>query len=144
MSRGKHVLCEKPAARIYDEAVAMQQAQHESGKVLKRLTETDADVALAGQDGKTVYYTSAEVSPVDNHLFRVDIKSGKKTRLTRAEGWHNISMSAGTAYFIDSYSSLRVPRVINVVRNDGKIMKELLKAENPVKDYNFGEITMAR
>ncbi len=114
----------------------------ESGKVLKRLTETDADVALAGQDGKTVYYTSAEVSPVDNHLFRVDIKSCKKTRLTRAEGWHNISMSAGTAYFIDSYSSLRVPRVINVVRNDGKIMKELLKAENPVKDYNFGEITM--
>ncbi|MCI9336490.1 MAG: Gfo/Idh/MocA family oxidoreductase [Lachnospiraceae bacterium] len=31
---GKNVLCEKPAARSYEEAVAMQQAQHESGKVL--------------------------------------------------------------------------------------------------------------
>ena len=34
LKAGKHVLCEKPAARIYEEAVAMQQAQHETGKVL--------------------------------------------------------------------------------------------------------------
>lgn len=31
---GKHVLCEKPAARTYQEAAAMQQVQHETGKTL--------------------------------------------------------------------------------------------------------------
>jgi predicted dehydrogenase len=31
---GKNVLCEKPAARTYAEALEMQKAQHESGKVL--------------------------------------------------------------------------------------------------------------
>ena len=31
---GKNVLCEKPAARVYSEALAMQEAQHETGKVL--------------------------------------------------------------------------------------------------------------
>ena len=31
---GKHVLCEKPAARIYSEALEMQKAQEETGKVL--------------------------------------------------------------------------------------------------------------
>ena len=31
---GKHVLCEKPAARTYAEALEMQKAQHESGKTL--------------------------------------------------------------------------------------------------------------
>lgn len=31
---GKHVLCEKPAARTYEEALQMQQVQHETGKVL--------------------------------------------------------------------------------------------------------------
>ena len=31
---GKNVLCEKPAARTYAEALTMQQAQHEAGKVL--------------------------------------------------------------------------------------------------------------
>lgn len=31
---GKHVLCEKPAARTYAEALTMQQVQHETGRVL--------------------------------------------------------------------------------------------------------------
>jgi len=31
---GKNVLCEKPAARVYSEALEMQKAQHESGRVL--------------------------------------------------------------------------------------------------------------
>ena len=113
-----------------------------SGKILKRVTDVDADVAFVGEDGKFVYYTSAEVSPVENHLFRVDLKSGKKTRLTKAEGWHSVAMSADKKYFIDSYSSLNVPRVIELVQNDGKVVRELLRAENPNRDYNYGEITL--
>lgn len=31
---GKHVLCEKPAARIYSEALEMQKVAHETGKIL--------------------------------------------------------------------------------------------------------------
>lgn len=34
LQAGKHVLCEKPAARTYQEVQKMQKAQHESGKVL--------------------------------------------------------------------------------------------------------------
>lgn len=34
LKAGKNVLCEKPAARTYEEALLMQQAQHESGKIL--------------------------------------------------------------------------------------------------------------
>ena len=34
LEHGKHVLCEKPAARTYAEAKLMQEAQHKSGKVL--------------------------------------------------------------------------------------------------------------
>src|SRR5690554_2960802 len=34
LQAGKNVLCEKPAARTYQEALEMQAAQHESGKVL--------------------------------------------------------------------------------------------------------------
>ncbi|MCC8173164.1 MAG: prolyl oligopeptidase family serine peptidase, partial [Odoribacter sp.] len=112
------------------------------GKILKRLTNVNADVAYVGEDGKYVYYTSAEVSPVENHLFKVDMKSGKKTRLTAAEGWHRIQMSGDKKYFIDTYSSLNIPRVIQLTRNDGKKVKELLRADNPTQDYDFGEITL--
>lgn len=34
LKAGKHVLCEKPAAREYAEALEMQKAQHETGKTL--------------------------------------------------------------------------------------------------------------
>ncbi len=34
LKAGKHVLCEKPAARVYSEALEMQEAQRESGKIL--------------------------------------------------------------------------------------------------------------
>lgn len=34
LKSGKNVLCEKPAARVLSEALEMQEAQHESGKVL--------------------------------------------------------------------------------------------------------------
>ncbi|MEI3155023.1 MAG: DPP IV N-terminal domain-containing protein [Odoribacter sp.] len=86
-----------------------------SGKVVKRITDVAADVEMIGQDDKYIYYTSAEVSPVENHLFRVDLKSGRKTRLTQAEGWHKVTMSSDMNYFVDNYSSLKVPRVINLV-----------------------------
>ena len=34
LNAGKHVLCEKPAARVFSEALEMQEAQHKTGKVL--------------------------------------------------------------------------------------------------------------
>ncbi len=34
LKAGKHVLCEKPAARTYAEALEMQRVQHETGKIL--------------------------------------------------------------------------------------------------------------
>lgn len=112
------------------------------GKSVRRLTDVDADVAYAGQDDRYVYYTSAEVSPVDNHLFRVEAKTGKKTRLTGAEGWHGVVLSKDGKYFVDSYSSLNVPRVIELCRTDGKAVRELLRAKNPTEDYNYGEIIL--
>ena len=40
MKAGKHVLCEKPAARVYEEALEMQRVQKETGKILNILTQT--------------------------------------------------------------------------------------------------------
>lgn len=112
------------------------------GKVQKRITAVNADVSLVGEDGKYVYYTSAEVSPIDNHLFRVDLKSGKKQRLTRAEGWHTVKMSADMAWFVDEYNSLHVPGVVAVTQNTGKELRELDRADDKTAAYNFGEVIL--
>ena len=109
---------------------------------VQRLTKTDASVQYVAQDAKSVYYTSAEVSPVDNHLYKVDLKSGKQTRLTPAEGWHDVVVSKSGKYFLDVYSSLNVPRVVELGRTDGKPAKELFRAEDPTVGYNYVPIEL--
>ena len=119
---------------------------------IRRLTSVDADVKYVGNDGRYVYYTSAEVSPVENHLFRIELKNlkkgvakasfGKPQRLTFAEGWHEIQLSPDCRHFIDSYSSLCTPRVVNLCTTDGKIIKNLLTADDPTLDYAYTEISL--
>ena len=117
-----------------------------NGKLIRRLTDVDADVEFVAVDpaGKYVYYLSSEISPVEKQLFRVEVKSGKKNRLTMEEGWHNITMSGDCAYFVDNYSSIKVPRNVDLTVNSGKVVRRLQEVENPNKDYNFGEITLGK
>ena len=116
---------------------------------VQRLTCTDADVAYIANDGKHVWYTSAEVSPVENHLFRISIKKtgkgwkfGKPEQLTHESGWHEITMSPDCKHFVDSWSNLATPRVTDLCTSDGKTVRNLLTAEDPTLDYAYTEITL--
>lgn len=109
---------------------------------LTRLTCVNADVEYLDHDNKYVYYYSAEVSSAEHHLCRVNIATGKSVRLTRAEGWHQCQFSTDKRYFTDNYSSLNVPRVVAVGSTDGKFYREVFKAEDPCKDYNFAPIEL--
>lgn len=118
-----------------------------------RLTDVDADVHYVANDGRFVYYTSAEVSPVENHLFRKEIKFKKKgkialgaaQRLTFAEGWHNmIRIENGCKSFVDHYSSLNNPGTVERIDVSGKkVAYELLsQAKDPTEGYAFTEIDL--
>ena len=118
---------------------------------VRRLTEVDADVTYVANDGKSVYYMSSEVSPVENHLFKIDIsytktgiiakaKFSKPQRLTEAPGWHEVSFNESLTEYIDSYSSFNVPSVTDLCRADGRIVRNIKTADDPLKDYATGEI----
>ena len=109
---------------------------------IERLTKVDADVEYVAHNDKSVFYYSSEVSPVERHLFSISLRNGKVRRLTRGEGWHNCTISPDGKYFSDNYSSLNVPRVVAVGSTDGKIYREVFRAENPSKDFNFSTIEL--
>ncbi|MBQ0024651.1 MAG: DPP IV N-terminal domain-containing protein [Bacteroidales bacterium] len=96
-----------------------------------RLTKVDADVEYVAQDGKYVYYYSFEVSPVERHLFRVNLKKGAVQRLTVDKGWHNCTFSADRKYFMDEYSSIDVPSVAKLISADGRKVREVFRAPMP-------------
>lgn len=123
---------------------------------VRRIVETDADMAYIGNDGKHIWYTSAEVSPIENHLFCVNIdvpssavwkgagavKIGKPKQLTTEEGWHEISMSPDCKHYIDSWSSLSMPEMTNLCSSNGNVIRNLLTAEDPTLDYAYTEISL--
>ena len=123
---------------------------------VRRLTAVDADVEYLANDGHFVYYTSAEVSPVESHLFRIEVKMshrqaqrpdavskakfGKPARLTTEEGWHTISLNENCTKYIDDYSSFNVPRVTDIRSTDGKLIRNLVTSEDPLKAYKTGDV----
>lgn len=109
---------------------------------VERLTKVDADVAYLANDGKYVWYTSAEISPVENHLFRVRIDNGKTERLTEETGWHDIIMSPDCRHYVDSWSRIDVPRVTDLCTSSGKVVKNLLSADDPTEEYAYTEISL--
>ncbi|WP_216616502.1 S9 family peptidase [Marinifilum caeruleilacunae] len=115
------------------------------GKLIKQLTSGDWEITeILGfdKDEKYMFYVSTEVSPIDRHAYKLNLKTGKRYRLTKDEGYHDVQVSADGKYILDNYSSLNVPRIVNVADTRGKFVKQLLKAENKLKDYNLGEISL--
>ena len=117
---------------------------------IDRITKVAADVEFVAENGEKIFYTSSEVSPVEKQLFSINVnvsrkgavKFGTPTRLTPEEGWHNVQLNAEGTWFIDTYSSFNVPRVVKVASADGKVSRTLFTAEDPLKDYATGEVSM--
>ena len=111
---------------------------------IRRLTAVDADVTYLDNDGRQVFYTSAEVSPVENHLYKIAVTPGKnlkKTRLgkpvalTPERGWHRVSLSPACRWFIDRYSTTSAPTRILKRSTDGKVTESLFEGEDPLEGY---------
>ena len=111
------------------------------GKLIKQLTNFNWVVTgILGFDskGKNVYITGTGTDARESHTFKVNLKSGKHTQLTKTNGTHSTQLSTDGNYLIDAYNSLTIPNTIEIV--DSKKLKttSIFKAENPLKDYKLG------
>lgn len=82
-------------------------------------------VSLVGYDGKNIYYTSTERSPLERDLYAVRL-NGKSRRLLTPEGGYNtIVPSAGMKYYVRTFSNSQTPNIITVNRADGTTIDTL-------------------
>ncbi len=115
------------------------------GKLIKQLTQGEwAVTGIEGFDekGKTVYFTATKDSPIETHYYKADLKSGKISKLTTEEGVHRVVFSNSKQQLIDSYSSLKVAGKTALSDENGKLIKLLVDSDNPLSDYNLGEMTI--
>ena len=114
-------------------------------KEAKQITKGDFVItAFEGFDknGSNIYYTSTEVSPLERHYYKQNLKTGKKVKISKEHGTHTIMPSASGKYFIDYYSSTDVARNIDIMDANGKQVKRVYEAVDPLKDYNIGTIEL--
>jgi len=92
------------------------------GKQLAQLTKGDWDVSsldAVDESKGFVYFTAAEKSPLERHLYRVGIDGTGFTRLTKDEGTHTAVLAPNAAAFYDTYSNTATPPRQDLYRADG-------------------------
>ena len=117
------------------------------GTSVRQLTQGNwvvVDFISIDEKEKYAYYTSTEVSPLERHLYAVEISTGRRVKLTQDEGVHVITMNSKSMNYIDMYSNVKTPRIINIKSINGTTEKNLLTAVNPIKDYALGEIVLSK
>ena len=121
---------------------------------VRRITCCDADVEFLGLNDGTLFYSSAEVSPAENHIFRLSLKAakgsraasaaytkiGSPSRLTQERGWHNAYISTDGLWMLDNWSSFNVPGKIKLVSTDLKTERFSFEAPDPLSEYATGEV----
>lgn len=99
-----------------------------TGKLIKQITSGNWDVtALYGVDEKvkTVFYQSAEVSPMDRNVYSVTIDGKTKKNLTPRKGTNDAKFSEGCKYFVSNWSDISTAPVFAVCDASGKVIREL-------------------
>ncbi|MFP4018801.1 MAG: DPP IV N-terminal domain-containing protein [Bacteroidales bacterium] len=113
------------------------------GELLNQLTEGEWEVSASytsfDKEGKNIYYVSTQESPLERHLYKLNIRSLNAKKITDEPGYHSPKITTDGKFIIDTYSNIQVPRVINILENNGDIQQNLLKSDNPLKDYNLGD-----
>ena len=112
-----------------------------SGELIKQLTSFKWVVTgVLGFDKarKNVFITGTGEDARESHTFKVNLKSGKYSKLTNVNGSHSTKLSSNGNYLMDAYSSLSIPKNIEIIDTKKAKTTSIFKAENPLKDYNLG------
>ena len=108
------------------------------GEMLRQLTKGPwvvEDVLGFNRKDKSIIIASNEKSDILRNIYRVDIKTGKRTLLDNGRGSHRGELSESGMYLVDRYTEPDVPRNIDVVSTQTAKTVRLLTAADPWQGY---------
>ena len=115
-----------------------------NGKMLRQLTKGGWDVTAVNsfdESSQTLFFTAAQPSPLDRHIFSVNINNPAKiTQYTKSPGMHNASFSNSGRYILDRYSANDNPGAMDVIDTKTQQIYTISRSENPFKDYNVPSV----
>ena len=113
------------------------------GELIKQITKGEwvvTDFLSFDKKEENIFIMATAESPIESHLYKVNIETGNMVKLTKDHGSHTIYLSSNTNYFIDEYSNTESSGNTNLCDASGSILNNLITSENTLKDYNLGEM----
>ena len=114
-----------------------------AGKLDKQLTSGNwvvMDLLGFDEQQRAVIISANADSPIQQNLYRVDVTTGKMTRIDEGgKGWHSGNLSATGRYLIDNYQEPDVPRNIAIVDTRNNKQKRYFTAPDPWQGYTVPE-----
>ncbi|WP_170111388.1 DPP IV N-terminal domain-containing protein [Mangrovibacterium marinum] len=112
------------------------------GELIRQLTKGNWEVTeFYGTDAneKYAYIQATKESPLDRHIYRVNLKNGEMTKLDDQAGTHKANFSPSFNYMTDNWSACANPGQTDLRKTNGKLLRTLSKADNTLADYQLGE-----
>lgn len=117
-----------------------------TGKLLKQITSGKWDVTSVidfDEKGDNLLYISTEASPIEKHIYKVNLKSGKREKLSKEEGVHNATISSTGKYMCDTYNSQHNAGKVAVTEVKSNKTYIYHTAKNPYRNIQLPEITVS-
>ncbi len=92
------------------------------------------------EKAKQVFFTSTMESPLENHIYQVDLQGETLKKLSKRPGTHRGLISSSGDFYLDQYSNLNVPNSYEVGSTQKKEYRTIFESENPLKNYALGEM----
>ncbi|WP_315012135.1 DPP IV N-terminal domain-containing protein [Capnocytophaga leadbetteri] len=113
-----------------------------NGKLIKQLTHfrwVVQDILGFDSKGENFFIVGTGADPREKQCLKINLKNPKKiTALTTTPGTHKVQLSSDGKYLLDTYSSISIPKNIDLINTEKGSAKRLLTAANPLEGFAIG------
>lgn len=128
---------------LYDVSKGLIRQLTKGPWVVKEVLGTNAKESFLIVAGTDMIDPADPSGAMETHIYRIDLNTAKRTRLTSEKGTHRGMLSSDGMTLIDQWSNLTVPgrTEIRDVRN-GQVIKVLLESADPLKEHAVGSVEL--
>ena len=84
--------------------------------------------------GTSAYFITTQDSPLERHIYRLDLASGELERLTQEPGFHLFALSGDGQYLVEQFSNVDTPPITKIVKTGDGSATVLSEAAGPALD----------
>ena len=111
--------------------------------LVKQITKGDwlvNEILGFNEKKKEIYFSSTKETPLEKHLYKVNWQTTKITRLDKDAGIHSGILSKDGTHLYDVFANASTPRIANIINTQSLQTKNIITAENPLKNFQRPEI----